>query len=209
MAVLQHLLDVLSPFVALQHPTDTPNPTDSFPHSAYYNAGKLDICIVISLIAVMAILRDGFRLCIFEPFARWKLTRDLNRRVKNSRISNGNGHIAIGNGHVSPNGMGKTQYTRKEMQNLNRSVLRFAEQGWSVVYYTLQWCYGLVRPGSPPSGDRCLMRRPVHPQKSSDAGAGPHRSVAQLSSYSACWPVQILLSISDCVLSSSNIDSQC
>lgn len=143
MAVLQHLLDVLSPFVALQHPTDTPNPTDSFPHSAYYNAGKLDICIVISLIAVMAILRDGFRLCIFEPFARWKLTRDLNRRVKNSRISNGNGHIAIGNGHVSPNRMGKTQYTRKEMQNLNRSVLRFAEQGWSVVYYSLQWCYGL------------------------------------------------------------------
>jgi len=150
MAALQRLLDVIAPFVVLQHPTDTPTPTDSFPHSAYYNAGKLDICIVVSLIAVMAVLRDGFRLCIFEPFARWKLTRDLKRRVKDSRISNGNGHIANGNGHASPNGSGKTQYTRKEMQNLNRSVLRFAEQGWSVVYYSLQWCYGLVRPGSPP-----------------------------------------------------------
>ena len=166
MAALQGLLDILAPFVALQHPTDTPDPTDSFPHSAYYNAGKLDICIVISLIAVMAVLRDGFRLGIFEPFARWKLTRDLRRRVRknqdshtngNGCISNGNGHIVNGNGyphsngHVVSNGnsFSKIPYTRKEIRHLNRSVLRFAEQGWSVVYYTLQWCYGLVRPRSP------------------------------------------------------------
>ncbi|KAF5363300.1 hypothetical protein D9756_000674 [Leucocoprinus leucothites] len=164
---LDHLPSILVPFVALQYPTDTPNPVDSFPDSAYYNAGKLDVCIVISLIAIMAVLRDAFRLGVFEPFARWKLTRDLKRRARareqakslqngNSVLSNGNGHISNGNGHIAngsghaqlnghaiANGHSKTPYTRKELQHLNRSVLRFAEQGWSVVYYSLQWCYGL------------------------------------------------------------------
>lgn len=59
----------------------------------------------------------------------------------------------------------------------------------------------------PMRGDRCLMRRLVHPQKSPDPRARPHRPVAELPSHSPCWSLQILLSISDCFLSSSNLDS--
>jgi very-long-chain ceramide synthase len=130
---------------------------DSFPHSAYYNAGRFDICILISCVAVMAILRDAFRLGIFEPLARWKLLRDLQlQRKKASKKANGsangdanhyigNGHgNGYDNGHANGNNSAALG-TRKELRQLNRSVLRFAEQGWSVVYYSLQWSFGIVR----------------------------------------------------------------
>jgi acyl-CoA-dependent ceramide synthase len=189
----------LSPFVSLQYITTPPEYIDSFPDSAYYNAGKLDVCIVITLVAIMAVLRDAFRLAIFEPFAKWKLTRDLQRRKKlnkplqngNGALSNGNGHISNGNGHLSnghangngkghinghalANGSSKSPYTPKELAHLNRSVLRFAEQGWSVVYYSLQWSYGLVGPCLPLCGDHCLIFPAVHSQKPPDARVGPH-----------------------------------
>ncbi|KAF8812392.1 longevity assurance proteins LAG1/LAC1 [Phlegmacium glaucopus] len=149
------LSSYIAPFLALQYPTATPVHPDSFPHSAYYNAGKLDICILISCIAVMALLRDAFRLGIFEPLARWKLLRDLKLKQKRaSSMSNGsvNGdanhyHIANGNGNGNGNKADGNSTTvsasRKELRQLNRSVLRFAEQGWSVVYYSLQWSFGL------------------------------------------------------------------
>lgn len=154
---LHRFTPFLLPFFVLQYPTDPPANPDSFPTSNYYNAGKLDICLVISLIAIMAILRDAFRLGVFEPFARWKLTRDLNRRRKEREAkkhwtnghANGNGTVHM-NGHALANGNSTSPYTQRELHHLNRSVLRFAEQGWSVVYYSLQWCYGLVGPSLSP-----------------------------------------------------------
>lgn len=135
----------LVPFVTLSYPAATPAEPDSFPNSAYYRTGPLDVCLVISCIAVMAVLRDAARLCLMEPFAEWKLTRDLehSRKIK----ANGktpaavNGHA---NGHaVHANGHGI--YSQKEARKLHRKVLRFAEQSWSVIYYILTWSYGLVR----------------------------------------------------------------
>ncbi|KAF8165393.1 TLC domain-containing protein [Crassisporium funariophilum] len=159
---LYTLSPYLAPFYSLQYPTNTPSDSDSFHDSSYYMVGKLDICIVISCIATMAILRDAFRLLIFEPFARWKLLRDLRKRkrtqdipkAKSKGLANGNGHVANGNGHTNghsnghsnghgSNGSAVVRPTPKEMRQLNRSVLRFAEQGWSVVYYSLQWSFGL------------------------------------------------------------------
>ena len=152
------MLSYVAPFFSLQYPTATPAHPDSFPHSAYYNAGKLDICILISYIAIMAVLRDAFRLLIFEPLARWKLLRDLefkrkkglnkvngsaNDDTNHHHITNGDGN-ANGNGHANGNNRVVLD-TRKKLRQLNRSVLRFAEQGWSVVYYSLQWSFGLVR----------------------------------------------------------------
>lgn len=155
----------VAPFFSLQYPTATPAHPDSFPHSTHYNAGKLDICILISYIAIMAVLRDAFRLGIFEPLARWKLLRDLElkrKKVSNKvngtannvtsdhhHIANGNGK-ANGNGHANGNGQtnGNNRVvlgTGKKLRQLNRSVLRFAEQGWSVVYYSLQFSLGIVR----------------------------------------------------------------
>lgn len=188
--ITEWLHPFLVPFFSLSYPTDTPKVTDSFPNSAYYNTGPRDLCLVITCIAVMAILRDALRLGVFEPFARWKLSRDLNYRrqqrlignangtsngtVNGTRVANGkvngltnaNGAIngkanGVSNGKVNGNGVGNSKAngngvangnghithgnaSAKELRKLNRSVLRFAEQGWSVVYYTLQWSFGLV-----------------------------------------------------------------
>jgi acyl-CoA-dependent ceramide synthase len=139
----------LKPFFSLSYPTDTPKDPDSFPHSAYYSTGRRDLCLIITCIAVMAILRDTLRLVVCEPFARWKLSRDLKLRKKQKslqRVANGkhNGQangVANGNGHAVN---GNLHPSTQELRQVHRSVLRFAEQGWSVVYYTLQWSYGLV-----------------------------------------------------------------
>ena len=151
----------VAPFFSLQYPTTTPAHPDSFPHSTHYNAGKLDICILITYIAIMAFLRDAFRLGFFEPLARWKLLRDLELSRKKAlnkvngsandthHITNGNGNAngkdhANGNGHANGNNR-VVLGTGKKLRQINRSVLRFAEQGWSVVYYSLQLSFGIVR----------------------------------------------------------------
>ncbi|KAF7352836.1 Longevity-assurance protein [Mycena venus] len=134
--------DWVVPFYTLSHRTDTPAEPDSFPNSVYYNTGAKDVCLIITCMAVMAILRDVLRLNVFEPFAKWKLTRDLElTRSKSKHLNgsaNGNGK-ANGNGHANGNGA----ITKKERRLIHRSVVRFAEQGWSAVYYPLQWGFGL------------------------------------------------------------------
>ncbi|KAJ2990738.1 hypothetical protein NUW54_g8384 [Trametes sanguinea] len=142
----------LVPFFTLSYPTTPPAHPDSFPTSNYYSNGLLDGCLIITAIAVMAVLRDVTRIYIMEPFARWKLTRDLRlskqrdaaARSNTNGKANGvaNGH-ANGNGHTTHvNGNGSV-ISRQEAKKMRRSVIRFAEQGWSVIYYTAQWCFGV------------------------------------------------------------------
>ncbi|KAH6914962.1 longevity-assurance protein [Coprinopsis sp. MPI-PUGE-AT-0042] len=143
-------------FTHLSYPTSTPPHPDSFPDSNYYNPGRNDIFLIVTCILVMAILRDALRLGVFEPFARWKLMRDLKRRLlappkkayTNGHASNGNGHHitngnGIANGNGATNGTTARKPTTKQIKQVERSVMRFAEQGWSVVYYTFSWSYGL------------------------------------------------------------------
>ncbi|KAJ7700033.1 TLC domain-containing protein [Mycena rosella] len=126
----------LAPFFTLSYRTDTPAEPDSFPDSAYYTTGSHDVWLILTCIAAMAVLRDVLRLGVFEPFARWKLARDMDsKRSKRAMNGNGNGN-GTANGHA--NGPSK-----KELRHMNRSVMRFAEQGWSAVYYPLQWSFGL------------------------------------------------------------------
>ncbi|KAJ7498975.1 longevity-assurance protein [Mycena latifolia] len=129
----------LAPFLSLSHRTDTPADPDSFPDSAYYNTGPKDVCLLITCMAVMAILRDILRLGVFEPFARWKLTR--NMEANRSKLMNGNGK-ANGNGKTNGHSHALNP-SKKELRHMHRTVLRFAEQGWSAVYYPLQWSFGL------------------------------------------------------------------
>ena len=142
----------LSSFYALQYPATKPAHPDSFPDSRYYHVGILDICMIISMIAVMAILRDALRLGFFEPLARWKLYRDLRRKrekvlATNGNAKPGNGHAKLVNGNANghTNGHMSSNPTKKQIRLIERSVIRFAEQGWSVFYYPLQWAFGVVR----------------------------------------------------------------
>lgn len=132
-------LSFLRPFVTLSYPTDTPVRPDSFPNSSFYNTGPQDLCFLITCIAVMAVLRDALRLGVFEPFATWKLSRDLRHRRNQRKLQGQTNGSANGNGHSTGN-----QPSKKELKQMRRSVMRFAEQGWSVTYYPLQWCFGLV-----------------------------------------------------------------
>ena len=139
----QYMSSYLIPFFTLSYQKDTPVHPDSFKDSSYYGTGPLDLCLIVTIIAVMAILRDAFRLCLFEPLARWVLTRRLERSRKQGTEAKNNPPqpIANGNGHLHDD-----PCLQKERRRTHRSVLRFAEQGWSFVYYTAQWSFGFVRP---------------------------------------------------------------
>lgn len=164
----QWLVQNYNVFTQLSYPTSRPDITDSFHDSNYYNGGRADIFFIVTCIAVMAILRDALRLLVFEPFARWKLMNDLQRKLaadsprakkaaavdlrSNGRSSsmNGNGKLANGHGHTMngnglPDGVDNSTIkpTKKQLKIVHRSVLRFAEQGWSVLYYTFSWTFGL------------------------------------------------------------------
>jgi very-long-chain ceramide synthase len=154
-AAPEWLPSVLVPFFTLSYPTPRPASPDSYLDSEYFNIGRLDGCFIVTCIAVMAIARDVSRIFFLEPFARWKLSRDVRRRHK-ILASNGNGHHVNGNGIANgkglANGNGKVangkpikyQITQKEKKVIQHSVTRFAEQGWAFIYYILQWSYGLV-----------------------------------------------------------------
>jgi len=84
----------------------------------------------------MALLRDALRLWVMEPFATWKLSRDL--LLRKARQTNGSRTNGSTNGKKAEG----LQTTKMELGHIHRSVLRFAEQSWSFVYYSIQWSYG-------------------------------------------------------------------
>ena len=150
----------LVPFFTISYPVAPPAAPDSFPDAKYYGLGLLDGCLIVSIIVALAGLRDFARLFILEPFARWWLTRDLVARKraslaqskeKDSGAANGNGyvhdHVANGNA-PSMNGNGhavaEPQISKREAKKMHKSVLRFAEQGWDLIYSSFAWSFGLV-----------------------------------------------------------------
>ncbi|KAI5124990.1 hypothetical protein M0805_007415 [Coniferiporia weirii] len=137
---------LLVPFFTLSYPATRPAEPDSFPTSYYYTTGLLDGCLIVTCIAVMAILRDFARVFLFEPFAHWYLTRNRStvpgKEVANETTENlTNG---LKNGHVLPEEKcDAIRRKKREERVIRRSVLRFAEQGWSMIYYSVQWSFGL------------------------------------------------------------------
>jgi acyl-CoA-dependent ceramide synthase len=154
-ALMPGLPKLLAPFVTLSYPADRPSHPDSFPNANYYNVGRLDAFFIVTCIAFFAVARDVCRLLILEPFARWKLLRDARhakqreaaRKAKQKANGRANG-IANGNGHAHAADDGDVRISVRERKEMQRKVLRFAEQGWCVIYYVLQWSYGLVSPSS-------------------------------------------------------------
>ena len=138
---------LLVPFFSLSYPADTPGSPDSFPVSRYHTTGPLDACIVVSCIALMAVLRDFLRLVVLEPFARWHLTRDHRRHQSQHRspaLANGNANGSIHRHHHPPANGDPRPMSKREAHLMHRSVLRFAEQGWPAIYYSVQWTFGFV-----------------------------------------------------------------
>jgi len=138
---------ILVPFVTLSYPTTSPKDPDSFQNSSYYKIGYLDLCIIVSFIAGMAIARDLTRIYVLEPFARWCLFKKIMNKKKTTIPrhikANGSSTNGTANGHAVAADLGH-RLTKKEERQLNRSVVRFAEQGWAFIYYFNQCCFGFV-----------------------------------------------------------------
>jgi very-long-chain ceramide synthase len=134
----------LVPFVTLSYPTTAPKNPDSFPDSSYYGTGYLDLCTIVGFIAAMAVLRDITRIYVLEPFARWRLSENLKNMKKTQYISD-----AKANGKANGHSI-ETEHcyrpTKKEERQLNRSAVRFAEQGWAFIYYSIECAFGIVSP---------------------------------------------------------------
>jgi acyl-CoA-dependent ceramide synthase len=152
----------LAPVLTLSYPTARPPAPDAFPDSDFYHIGLLDGWMLLSMIALFAVARDALRIYVLEPLARRKLEYDFRRgyRMLGPDVppaakanGNGNGHHANG----AANG-GVPKGNKREKREINRRVLRIAEQGWQVVYYICQWSMGLVR--SPASPDASPAHRP-------------------------------------------------
>ncbi|KAH8982425.1 longevity assurance proteins LAG1/LAC1 [Lactarius akahatsu] len=151
----------LVPFVTLSYSVDPPLNPDSFPDSSYYDIGYRDVCLIVTLIAIMAVLRDAARIFVLEPFAHWKLTRDWRRRQalksgsstpdSKPRPNNTVGCDANSkvNEPVAINSSAEKLVAVRPPENspsarrIRHSVTRFAEQGWQVIYYTTQWSLGM------------------------------------------------------------------
>jgi len=169
----KRLPSFLLPFVSISYPVSPPPNPDSFPNSSYYDIGYLDVCLIVTIIAVMAILRDAARLLLLEPLANWKLTRDWRRRqaLKSGSVtpdskassvaainSNGKTHdpvTAVGNAEKSRADR-PAEHTR-EARRIRHAVIRFAEQGWQAIYYLCQWSLGVVRLPYHPLLETCLL----------------------------------------------------
>jgi len=231
MAVASSPADALRNFssllTSLQYPIDTPANPDSFQDSPHYAVGKLDFVTIAVLIAVLGILRDVLRIFVFEPLARWKLTRDLcewhhNKRVAAAKANGGpsngkaNGHSnGHANGHVNGNGTANGlprelhNPSKKELKTIQRSVMRFAEQGWFVTYYALSWSYGLVRYLNFNLFYGTNEKFAVRPSPSSNKLQRSQIAVDRLSTSPLGRTHQILLPVPNCILYPSNARAQC
>jgi hypothetical protein len=159
----KRLPSFLVPFVTLSYPVNPPLKPDSFPDSAYYEIGYRDVCVIVTLIAIMAILRDAARVLVLEPFAIWKLTRDWRRRQASKSGSSTPDMRASVNDPLNVNASGKVNGPvttigsaeklvadrppdkSRDAHRIRHAVLRFAEQGWQALYYLIQWSLGIVR----------------------------------------------------------------
>ncbi|KAH9071606.1 longevity assurance proteins LAG1/LAC1 [Lactarius deliciosus] len=159
---LNRLPSFLVPFVTLSYSVDPPLNPDSFPDSSYYDIGYRDVCLIVTLIAIMAVLRDAARIFVLEPFAHWKLTRDWRRRRQALKSGSStpdpkpSSNNTVGcdddskvNEPVAINSSAEKLVAVRPPENspsarrIRHSVTRFAEQGWQVIYYTTQWSLGM------------------------------------------------------------------
>ncbi|KAF8556059.1 longevity-assurance protein [Imleria badia] len=148
--VSEWLPSFLVPFVTLSYPTSPPAHPDSFHDSLYYATGILDVCVVLSCITVMAVLRDITRIYLTEPFAKWKLTHDWERSQREKIKVNGVPQGSV-NGSSVPNGIASPKngehaprtMSKRDARKIQRSILRFGEQGWSFIYFTVSFTFGV------------------------------------------------------------------
>lgn len=140
----QDLQPFLRAFVQLSYPVERPKNPDSFPSWNYYGIGPLDVCFIISTMAVFAVLREIVRLHIMTPFANKILFGNSRGYQVNTLRANGSAPKQNGTSNGAANGHHNVHKISARNRVRERNVIRFAEQGWALVYYTIWWSFGLV-----------------------------------------------------------------
>lgn len=120
----------LHPFLHLSYPV-TPPPLASSTTSSpqLFVKGPLDGAYVLSSFLCFVVLREVFMRLVFAPIARkWV--------------------VDAGGGGGAPKAKGAKEVVlgEREMRVRRKAATRFAEQGWSFLYYVVYWSFGLVSP---------------------------------------------------------------
>ncbi|KAG8749114.1 sphingosine N-acyltransferase lag1 [Ceratobasidium sp. 428] len=162
----------LQSFVGLSYPVPAPDDIDSYYDATYYNKGPKDLLFVATWVVLLALFREMLMRSFFMPIARWRFA-SLAAAKRDARPTSPNGapprpvkskgqtaseKIApdasmkavkkrTSSRRASPAGKPVKSWTEtkkdRDAKLLERNVLRFAEQGWSLAYYTVFWALGV------------------------------------------------------------------
>jgi acyl-CoA-dependent ceramide synthase len=155
----------LQPFIGLSYPVPTPKDTDSYFDATYYNKGPKDLLFVATWVVLLAVCREVLMRFFLMPVARWRL-ESLAAAKHGARLARkSNGHAIseklaaptkttptlVRQRRPSPSKFTKPVKTWTETKKSRdaklreRNIVRFGEQGWSLVYYSVFWALGMVR----------------------------------------------------------------
>jgi acyl-CoA-dependent ceramide synthase len=98
--------------------------------------GPKDLLFLLGAFAVLVVLREVTMRLVFAPCARrWVVEANGDAQAR----------------QTAAEGKPARPSTGKELRRQQKAATRFAEQGWSALYYTIFWSFGVVRRPSPSS----------------------------------------------------------
>ncbi|KAG8713562.1 sphingosine N-acyltransferase lag1 [Ceratobasidium sp. 423] len=151
---------VLESFVAPSYPVPTPADADSYFDATYYNKGPKDLLFVATWVVLLALCREALMRGFFMPIARWRFTA-LARAKQNRRATKRDPpsvgeklaktagpevrqrKVSPASKPVKPIKSWTETKKSRDAKLRERKVVRFAEQGWSLAYYTVFWALGM------------------------------------------------------------------
>lgn len=94
-----------------------------------YIKGPDDLLFVLGAFLVLVVLREAAMRLVFAPCARrWVVDAQLAPSA------------------AATDGKPARVPTAKQVRRQQKAATRFAEQGWSALYYTIFWSFGVVSP---------------------------------------------------------------
>ncbi|CDZ97132.1 Protein transporter of the TRAM (translocating chain-associating membrane) superfamily [Phaffia rhodozyma] len=99
-----------------------------------YVKGPKDIAVIVSSLAVFIVTREVLMRFILAPLAeRWIVHRDVPLELNPDELSK----------FSTEDRLRLKKAGEREMRTRKKEAVRFAEQGWSLLYYVVYWPFGL------------------------------------------------------------------
>lgn len=111
-----------SPFARyLAYPVPSPDGPPT-----HFLKGPRDLLLVFGAFCVLVVMREIAMRAVFAPLGRRFIVEEGAPAKQRST-------------------KGARRLTPKEVRRRQKKAIRLAEQGWSMLYYTVYWSFGLVR----------------------------------------------------------------